>query len=333
MENITFLFIAFAVVLLFATILAVAIGYFWASSTAKSSLLKLKEQNEATVRNAQEQLQRWKEQELAATKQQAYDAAKGQAVQEMQEQVQKWQQNELRQARQSMFDAAKGQATQEMQEQIKKWQEHELEQIRQQIYDAVKGQSTQEMAANIQNWQQNELQSIKKQMSDALRGEAIHEAQEQLVKWRSQELENAKIQIREVLTKEATVTLEQWKVEKEKEIRQDAIDKSQSVTIGKMTEHIVPYLPGFRYNPADARFIGSPIDFIVFDGLSEDAVRKIVFVEIKTGASNLSTRERNIRNAVQDKNIEWLEIKVNLDNSEIVQEYTTRRNSKRSEGL
>lgn len=270
MENITLLFIAFAIVLLFATILAVAIGYFWASSTSKASLLKLKEQNEATVRNIQEQLQNWKEQELVTVKQQIYDAAKGQAIQEMQEQVQKW--------------------------------------------------------------QQNELQQIRQQMLEGVRGEAIKEAQEQLVKWRSGELENAKSQIWQVLTKEATVTLDQWKVEKEREIRQDAIDKSQSVTIGKMTEHIVPYLPGFKFNPADARFIGSPIDFVLFDGLSNDEVRKIVFVEVKTGSSSLSTRERSIRNAVQDKKIEWLEIKVNLDNPEIVQEYSTRRNNKRSEG-
>lgn len=269
MENLTLVLLLFAIVLLFATILAVAIGYFWASSTSKSSLLKLKEQNEATVRIAQEQLQNWKEQELVTIKQQIYDAAKGQAIQEMQVQVQKW--------------------------------------------------------------QQNELQQIRQQMLEGVRGEAIKEAQEQLVKWRTDELEKAKSQIWGVLTKEATVTLEQWKIEKEKEIRQDAIDKSQSVTIGKMTEHIVPYLPGFRFNPSDARFIGSPIDFVVFDGLGDNEVRKIVFVEIKTGASNLSARERSVRNAVLDKNVEWLELKVNLDNPEVVQEYQSRRNSKRPE--
>lgn len=98
-----------------------------------------------------------------------------------------------------------------------------------------------------------------------------------------------------------------------------------------MTEHIVPYLPGFRFNPADARFIGSPIDFVVFDGLSEDNVKKIIFVEIKTGSSNLSTRERSVRNAVQDKNIEWVEIKVNLENPEIIQEYRSRRNNRKEE--
>lgn len=103
--------------------------------------------------------------------------------------------------------------------------------------------------------------------------------------------------------------------------------------MGKMTEHMVPYLPGFKFNPSDARFIGSPIDFVVFDGIGDDQVRKIVFVEIKTGASNLSTRERSVRNAILDKNVEWLELKVNLDNPEVIQEYQSRRNNKRSEGL
>ncbi len=297
--NIGFLVIILAILMLFVSALALIIGYFLASSKTKSALLK---QNEIIFKRAQEQLQSWKEQELATIKQQTFDAAKGQVIQEMQEQIQKWQQNELQQAKQNMFDVAKGQVTQEMQEQIRTWQETELQKIRQQLLEA-------------------------------LRGEAIRDAQNQLVKWRGEELENTKSQIWEVLTKEAKVSLEQWKVEAEKEIRQDAIGKSQSVTIGKMTEHIVPYLPGFRFNPADARFIGSPIDFVVFDGLSDDDVKKIIFVEIKTGSSNLSTRERSVRNAVQDRNIEWLEIKVNLDNPEIIQEHKSRRNNKKNEDL
>jgi predicted Holliday junction resolvase-like endonuclease len=38
------------------------------------------------------------------------------------------------------------------------------------------------------------------------------------------------------------------------------------VTFGKVTEHFIPDLPDFAYNPKDARFLGSPVDFIVFDG-------------------------------------------------------------------
>ena len=165
----------------------------------------------------------------------------------------------------------------------------------------------------------NQLQQIRKQLAEASRGEAIRQAQEQFVKWRSEELESAKAHMRDILSQEAALSLEQWKVEAEREIRQDAIAKSQSVTMGKMTEHFVPYLPGFGYNPRDARFIGSPIDLVIFDGLDEGFVRKIIFAEIKTGASSLSTRERWVRDAILAKNIEWLEIKANLNGREVVQ--------------
>lgn len=295
MNNVGILFILFAVILGVVAVLAAILGYFWASSKTKSALLQqLKEQGDAIRKEAQDQFQTWKTEELNAVRQQTFDAAKGQAIQEMQDQM-------------------------------RTWQENELQQIRQQISDAAKGQATQEAAESIQRWQQTELQHIKKQLSEALRGEAITEAQMQLLKWRSDELENAKKQIWEVLSKEAATNLEQWKLEVEKEIRQDAISKSQSVTMGKMTEHIVPYLPGFEFNPTDARFIGSPVDLIVFDGLDEDCLRKIVFIEIKTGASNLSTRERWIRDAILAKNVEWREVKVNLENPDVVHQVRSRK--------
>jgi predicted Holliday junction resolvase-like endonuclease len=32
------------------------------------------------------------------------------------------------------------------------------------------------------------------------------------------------------------------------------------VTIGQITEHVVPHLSEFNYNPNDVRFIGSPVN-------------------------------------------------------------------------
>ena len=216
-------------------------------------------------------------------------------------------------------------AQKQSQEQLQAWKEYELNSIRQQIHDAAKGQAIQELQGQMQKWQENELQQARQQILEGVRGEAIKEAQDQLVRWRTEELEKAKSQIWEVLSKEAKITIEQWKTEAEREIRRDAIDKSQSVTMGKMTEHIVPYLPGFEFNPSDARFIGSPIDLVVFDGLGNDEVKKIVFVEIKTGASTLSTRERLVRDAILARNVEWKEIIVNLESPEVVQEKKQRR--------
>ncbi|WP_083772949.1 Holliday junction resolvase-like protein [Archaeoglobus profundus] len=101
------------------------------------------------------------------------------------------------------------------------------------------------------------------------------------------------------------ILFEEWKQKYEKEIKRDAIEKSKAVITGKVTEHLIPFFPGFKYNPKDVRFIGSPVDLIVFDGLDEGDLRKIVFVEVKYGKSALSKRERLIRDAVTQGRVEW----------------------------
>jgi len=138
---------------------------------------------------------------------------------------------------------------------------------------------------------------------------AQRQAQEQLQRWREQEIELVRQQAAEIAHREAMIQFEHWQKEYATHIRQDAIHRSQSVTRGKITEHIIPYLPGFKYNPKDARFIGSPIDLIVFNGLSEGEVAEIVFIEIKTGVSSLSNRERRVREAIQARRIKWEEIR------------------------
>jgi len=88
-----------------------------------------------------------------------------------------------------------------------------------------------------------------------------------------------------------------WKARYTRAVRQDAIQRSLAVTTGKVYEQLVPYLPEFPFNPKDVRFLGSPVDFVVFDGLSDGHLTRIVFVEVKTGAADLSTRERRVRDA------------------------------------
>jgi predicted Holliday junction resolvase-like endonuclease len=84
---------------------------------------------------------------------------------------------------------------------------------------------------------------------------------------------------------------------------------SRAVTRGQIYEQLVPYLPGFRFNPKDAQFLGRPVDFVVFDGLDDGDLRRIVFVEVKTGAAKLTTRERLVRDAIRDGHVEWAEIR------------------------
>ena len=131
--------------------------------------------------------------------------------------------------------------------------------------------------------------------------------------WRATEIEAIRTQQGEIARREAVVYFQQWQAQAEQQIRQDAIQRSQSVTLGRITEHFIPYLRGFPYNPKDARFLGTPIDFVVFEGLSEGEVENVVFVEVKSGKGTLSTRERRVRDAVREGRVRWLELRPDLE--------------------
>ena len=96
----------------------------------------------------------------------------------------------------------------------------------------------------------------------------------------------------------------------EGEIRADAVKRSSAVVTGKVTEHLAPYMAEFPYDPRDARFLGTPVDLIVFDGMSQDALREIVFLEIKSRDGALSARERRVREAVLEGRVAWKEFRV-----------------------
>jgi predicted Holliday junction resolvase-like endonuclease len=101
-----------------------------------------------------------------------------------------------------------------------------------------------------------------------------------------------------------------WKARYTAIIREDAVERSQAVTAGKVYEQLIPYLPAFPYNPRDVRFLGSPVDLVVFDGLSEGTVRRVVFLEVKTGGAGLTPRERCVREAIEAGDVEWDELRV-----------------------
>jgi predicted Holliday junction resolvase-like endonuclease len=101
-----------------------------------------------------------------------------------------------------------------------------------------------------------------------------------------------------------------WKLRYSATIREDAVQRSLAVTAGKVHEQLVPYLPEFGFNPKDARFLGSPVDLIVFDGLAAGDVRRIVFLEVKTGGASLTARERQVRDIVEAREIEWAELRL-----------------------
>lgn len=97
-----------------------------------------------------------------------------------------------------------------------------------------------------------------------------------------------------------------------KKIRQDAIKRSNAVKGGQLAEQLAPFLPNFPCKPADAHFLGQPVDYIAFPGLCEkNTVDEILLIEVKTNTSQLSSREKGIREAVKSGRIRYVEYRIN----------------------
>lgn len=75
--------------------------------------------------------------------------------------------------------------------------------------------------------------------------------------------------------------------------------KSSEVRTGQIAEHFVPLLKEFKYDRKQARFLASPIDFIIFE---ED---EVIFMEVKTGKSQLNKNQRRIRDQIKNKQVRW----------------------------
>ena len=73
---------------------------------------------------------------------------------------------------------------------------------------------------------------------------------------------------------------------------------------------MAPLLPEFPFASADARFIGNPIDFVVFDGYTQVKDEKgdtisVVLVEVKKGKGKLTREEGLIKKAVEEGRVSW----------------------------
>jgi predicted Holliday junction resolvase-like endonuclease len=150
---------------------------------------------------------------------------------------------------------------------------------------------------------------FQKQLSD-LRARSQEAAQKQFEAWRDREIEKIYADQRVVARREADAEKQEWLITNEAVIRADAIMRSQATITGKVTENIIPYMPVFPYNPKDVRFVGSPVDLIVFDGAAEGALRDVIFLEVKTGNSSLAPVQRQIRDAVTAGRVQWRELRV-----------------------
>jgi predicted Holliday junction resolvase-like endonuclease len=92
--------------------------------------------------------------------------------------------------------------------------------------------------------------------------------------------------------------------------RKDAVLKSRAVLGGQFSEQLAPFLPDFKYLPTECRFLGKPVDLIVFRGMDEKDINEVVFVEVKSGDAKLSSQEKKLKETIEKKKVRWEEYRI-----------------------
>lgn len=93
-------------------------------------------------------------------------------------------------------------------------------------------------------------------------------------------------------------------------IKKKSVSHSRNSILGEVTEKVTPLLPEFPYHTKDLVFIGKGIDYIVFDGLSRGNLKEIIFLEIKSGTSQLNKNEAMIKTYLKKYPIKYEILKV-----------------------
>ena len=86
--------------------------------------------------------------------------------------------------------------------------------------------------------------------------------------------------------------------------------RSRAVLGGHFSENLAPYLPDFPFVPTECRFVGKPVDFIVFKGMDEKKIDEVVFVEVKSGNAKLTEHEKNLKETIDKKRVKWVEYRI-----------------------
>ena len=100
-----------------------------------------------------------------------------------------------------------------------------------------------------------------------------------------------------------------------------SVNTSRAVLKGKMAEQFAPILPEFQYLPSDAKFLGDPVDYVVFDGYTDfrdgdgDAEDiEVILLDIKSGGARLSKGQQAIAQAVREGRIRFETLRIDFEN-------------------
>ena len=118
-----------------------------------------------------------------------------------------------------------------------------------------------------------------------------------------------------IVEQETNFKLSLDKAIKEAQVRSN--NTQRHVIKGQISEKFVPFMAGFEYSPADCRFMGEPIDYVVFhrlhdcvDGQANIDEVSVVFLEVKTGQAKLNKRQQVLKEVISRGQVKFETLRI-----------------------
>lgn len=99
--------------------------------------------------------------------------------------------------------------------------------------------------------------------------------------------------------------------------KKKSLDFQRDVVKGQIGEQFTPFMPDFPYNPTDCQFLGKPIDYVIFqnvsecvDGLVDISEVQIILADVKTGNSRLTKSQEVIKKAITNGQVYFKEFRL-----------------------
>ncbi len=81
---------------------------------------------------------------------------------------------------------------------------------------------------------------------------------------------------------------------------------TKATNVGFILERLILTMESFKYNHNDCRPMFDPLDYLIFEGLTEKGyVENITFVDVKTGKARLTEGQQQIKQTILDKNVKF----------------------------
>ena len=97
--------------------------------------------------------------------------------------------------------------------------------------------------------------------------------------------------------------------EREDNIRQQAREAGRKEAM-KSVKKIDPIFHPLKLNPDDSKVLFHPVDYIVFNGMKAGQMKNVILMDKKKQASDDKRLQQSIEKVIQEKNYEWITLRV-----------------------